>query len=159
MAQVPNIDVPSKGLPPLDITIQPAQLEDVEPLAAISGAAFETDTHTQLKSLFDGASAHADGSRQGMESWVDHPKVDFLVAKEAGSGRVLGSIAWCRRGYEGDIDSKLDVPPKNELPKDGPKTIKDLKAMTDRMMQNWAYELLPEGCRCRYIINATVDTA
>ncbi len=120
--------------------------------------AFKTDTHTLLKSQFHGADHHGEGMRDAMKGWIAHPKVDVLVAKEAQTGRLVGSIAWGRRGFEGDVDLPMDTAAEIQ-PREGPKKIGELEEFSNAGMMSWALKLMPEGSRCRYIIFLTVDPA
>ena len=148
----------SGAQPPLNIVIEPATLDDVDALGAMAGAAFKTDTHTQLKALFDGENAHEEGWKEAMKSWIPHPKVDVIVAREVESGRLVGHVAWVRRGFQGDVDYPLDDPVELEV-QDGPKTIADLKNFSSNGMTSWVKKLMPEGTRCRFMTGINVDPA
>ncbi|KAH8882958.1 acetyltransferase [Thozetella sp. PMI_491] len=156
MAQPLQTGAKAEGRPRVNFVIQPAVAEDIDAAAAIAGAAFKTDTHTQLKALFDGPNAQADGKGGALKAWLNHPKIDILVAKDVDAGRMLGWIAWCRRGYEGDVDLPMD-PPADLPPADTPKTIALLKERSNHAVVKWSIDFMPEGCRCRFIISLVVD--
>lgn len=143
------------------ITLHHAAADDIPALAAISGAAFQSDTHTQLKAQFHGAKAFEEGMAEGIREWLLSPKVDLLYAKDASTGEKVGWVAWTRRGFAGDKDvAYSDLP---EEPESNPvrgseasKTIGDLEAMTNASMMSWSRKLMPNGCQCRVIIAINV---
>lgn len=159
MAQTTATTASSQRQPHLNISIEHAQLDDIDALVHIAGASFEADTHTQLQSHFKApGESDADGTRESLKSYITHPKVDLLVAKDVASGRPVGSIAWARRGYQGDVDRPLDPPSELET-KQGPKTMADLSNLTDHAMDQFMSQMMPEGSRCRYIVGINVDPA
>ncbi|KAL0936782.1 GNAT family [Colletotrichum truncatum] len=144
-----------------DVTLRVATLQDVDALAAIADAAFQTDSHTQLKAVFNGAASFKDGMREGLKSWLASPKVDLIVAESCGNP--VGWVGWARRGFAGDTDLPLSGPaeePKavtaHEADPLKPNTVKDLEQLTNASMQYWVCRLMPEGCRCRIVVSCVV---
>lgn len=144
---------PSSG-----VTLRPATVSDVDALASIADAAFATDTHTQLKAVSNGESSFKDGMRQGLEGWLQSPKVELIVAEV--DGKPVGWIGWARRGFAGDVDQPLSGPEEEPLAEAGnaaqPRTIKDLEDLTNASMQYWVRRLMPPGCRCRIVASCVV---
>ncbi|TDZ16639.1 hypothetical protein Cob_v010367 [Colletotrichum orbiculare MAFF 240422] len=141
-----------------DIVLRPATTEDVELLAAIADDAFKTDTHTQLKVVFHGPAPFRDGMTEGLRSWLQSTKVDLIVAEIA--GEPVGWAGWGRRGFAGDVDGPLATP--TEEPVAAPSGsgashhIKDLESLTNASMEYWMGRLMPEGCRCRFVVSCVV---
>jgi GNAT superfamily N-acetyltransferase len=159
MAQTAATSADSQRPPYLNISIEQAHLDDIDDLVRIAGASFEADTHTQLQSHFKAAGdSDSDGTKESLTSYLTHPKVDLLVARDVSSGRPVGSIAWARRGYQGDVDYPLDEPSDRET-KEGPKTMADLSSLTDHAMDQFMSQMMPQGSRCRYIVGINVDPA
>ncbi|KAJ0371696.1 hypothetical protein COL26b_009470 [Colletotrichum chrysophilum] len=126
---------PSSVIPPRpDVNLRHATVDDVDTLAAIADAAFQTDSHTQLKAVFHGDSSFKDGMGEGLKGWLQSPKVDLLVAEISGKPAISADT----------ID-----PAK-------PPTIKDLEDLGNESMQYWVNRLQPEGCRCRIVISCVV---
>ncbi|KAF6825956.1 GNAT family [Colletotrichum plurivorum] len=141
---------PSSG-----VTLRPATDSDVDTLASIADAAFATDTHTQLKAAFHGESSFKDGMRQGLEGWLQSPKVDLIVAEV--DGKPVGWIGWARRGFAGDVDQPLSGPEEEPLAAaEELRTIKNLEELTNASMEYWVCRLMPPGCRCRIVVSCVV---
>lgn len=141
---------PSSG-----ITLRPATNADVDALASIADAAFATDTHTQLKAAFHGKSSFKDGMCQGLDGWLQSPKVDLIVAEV--DGKPVGWVGWARRGFAGDVDLPLSGPEEEPLAEMGEsRTVKDLEDLTNESMQYWVRRLMPSGCRCRIVVSCVV---
>ncbi|KAF0319628.1 hypothetical protein K4K61_011226 [Colletotrichum sp. SAR11_59] len=153
---------PSSVTPPRpDVNLRHARVDDVDTLAAIADAAFQTDSHTQLKAVFHGDSSFKDGMGEGLKGWLQSPKVDLLVAEI--SGRPVGWVGWARRGFAGDTDLPLTGPAEepqavsaDTIDPAKPPTIKDLEDLGNESMQYWVNRLQPEGCRCRIVISCVV---
>ncbi|KAK1974229.1 acetyltransferase [Colletotrichum cereale] len=148
-----------------DVVLRPATRDDVPVLASIADGAFRTDAHTQLKAAFRGAGDFAEGMAQALASWVDHPKVDVVVAEHPpGSGTPIGWAGWSRRGFAGDTDLPLDDCPSEEPTAEaclsgrttGTGTVEELGGLTDASMEYWVGRLMPEGARCRYLCSYVV---
>ncbi|KAK1992565.1 acetyltransferase [Colletotrichum falcatum] len=156
-----------------EVVLRLATRDDVPALASIADAAFRTDAHTQLKAVFRGADDFAEGMAQALASWVDHPKVDVVVAEHPpGSGALVGWAGWSRRGFAGDTDRPLDDDDDNddnggqsEEPTVGSwlggggrttGTIAELGGLTDASMEYWTRRLMPEGSRCRFLCSYVV---
>ncbi|GKT63850.1 GNAT family acetyltransferase [Colletotrichum tofieldiae] len=144
-----------------DVTLRAATHDDVPILASIADAAFQTDTHTQLKAAFHGADNFAEGMKQALGAWVDHPKVDVVVAEDSERGRLVGWAGWVRRGFAGDTDLPLDGPSEEptaetHLAGKEKRTIKDLEDLTNASMGYWVQRFMPEGSRCRFLCSYVV---
>ncbi|EFQ30424.1 acetyltransferase [Colletotrichum graminicola] len=148
-----------------DVVIRLATRDDVPVLASIADAAFRTDAHTQLKAAFRGADDFAEGMAQALASWVDHPKVDVVVAEQlhpAGSGKLVGWAGWVRRGFAGDTDGPLGDGPSQEPTAEAclggrtAGTLAELGELTDASMGYWVRRFMPEGARCRYLCSYVV---
>ncbi|WYZ43118.1 hypothetical protein EsH8_VI_000817 [Colletotrichum jinshuiense] len=156
-AQNPAVDLrPAKT----DVILRPATHDDVGALAAIADAAFRTDSHTQLKAAFRGHEDFPNGMSMALKAWVDHPKVDVIVAEDSTSGRPIGWVGWVRRGFPGDTDLPLSGPEEEPRADAAPskitKTIKDLEGLTNDSMEYWVKRFMPEGCKCRFICSYVV---
>ncbi|KAK2009030.1 acetyltransferase [Colletotrichum eremochloae] len=146
-----------------DVALRLATHEDIPVLASIADAAFRTDAHTQLKAAFRGADDFAEGMAQALASWVDHPKVDVVVAEHPpGSGALVGWAGWARRGFAGDADRPLDDGPSEEPTADAylggraAGTVAELGELTDASMEYWVQRFMPEGARCRFLCSFVV---
>ncbi|KAK2031644.1 acetyltransferase [Colletotrichum zoysiae] len=164
----------ARGSDKADVVLRLATLDDVPVLASIADAAFRTDSHTQLKAAFRGPGDFAEGMAQALTSWVDHPKVDVVVAEQhrppgggGGSGGepavvVVGWAGWTRRGFAGDTDWPLDDAPSEEPTAAGwlggraAGTVAELGRLTDASMGYWVRRFMPEGARCRFLCSYVV---
>ncbi|KAF9410034.1 hypothetical protein BGZ94_001781 [Podila epigama] len=81
--------------------LMPAKEQDFDAISDIDGDSFLCDTHTLLKAVWKGKDFHRKGSREMLVDLFANPRVDMIVAREGldGSGKVLGSIIWGKRGY------------------------------------------------------------
>ncbi|KAF8923980.1 acyl-CoA N-acyltransferase [Dissophora ornata] len=154
----------------------PATPADFDAMGEISGDAFLTDSHTLLKAVWKGDNFHREGSREGLVDLFNHPRVDITVARKGvdGTGEVIGSIIWARRGYEEDADttataaavatttitSTMTFPPPPapvQAPSpSSPLTIKELEESTNNAMTHYVDHLMPQGTKCRYVYGLTV---
>ncbi|CCF32327.1 acetyltransferase [Colletotrichum higginsianum] len=152
------------------VTLRPATRADVPALASVADAAFRTDAHTQLKAALRGVGNFAEGMEQALLAWVDHPKVDVVVAEDPASGQPVGWAGWVRRGFAGDIDLPLDDGDDNLSAeptvathltgeKKGKRTVKDLEDLTNASMGYWVRRFMPEGSRCRFLCSCVVHPA
>ncbi|KAK2043096.1 acetyltransferase [Colletotrichum somersetense] len=156
----------ARGSEKADVVLRLATRDDVPVLASIADAAFRTDSHTQLKAAFRGPDDFAEGMAQGLASWVDHPKVDVVVAEQhpPGSGEpvVVGWAGWSRRGFAGDTDGPMDDGPSEEPTAAGwlggraTGTVAELEQLTDASMGYWELRFMPEGARCRFLCSYVV---
>lgn len=144
-----------------DVTFRPATIRDVGALAAVADAAFQTDSHTQLKAVFHGDSSFEKGMCEGLKSWLDSPKVDLIVAEIA--GKPVGWVGWARRGFAGDADLPLAGPAEEPQADTAGavdpakrRTIKDLEDLTNASMQYWVCRLMPDGRQCRIVVSCVV---
>ncbi|OHF02087.1 acetyltransferase [Colletotrichum orchidophilum] len=166
-----------------DVTLRPATHDDIPALASISDAAFQADSHTQLKASIRGDDDFPRGMQEALASWINHPKVDVIVAEEAtttttttttatsdGTPKLVGWVGWVRRGFAGDTDLPLagpDEEPRADTfftgsrPGGGgdekkSKTVDDLGALTNASMEYWVKRFMPEGCKCRFLCTYVV---
>ncbi|GKT39825.1 uncharacterized protein ColSpa_00006 [Colletotrichum spaethianum] len=144
-----------------DVALRLATQDDVAILASIADAAFLMDAHTQLKAAFRGADNFTEGMKQALEIWVDHPKVDVVVAEDKKSGRLVGWVGWIRRGFVGDTDLPLDGPSEEPTAEThfaarGKRTIQDLEDLTNASMDYWVKRFTPKGSKCRSLCSYVV---
>jgi GNAT superfamily N-acetyltransferase len=149
--------VPTGAADSSSINLGPAEIGDAAALAAISAAAFSSDTHTQLKELIRGPSFES-GMCGALESWITSPKIDVIVARDGSSGEPVGWVAWSSRGLDGAPAAPLPEPSADPETAES-KTVAGLEALTNANMLTWASRLMPAGTRCRYICAVNVAPA
>ncbi|KAF9106042.1 hypothetical protein BGX27_009341 [Mortierella sp. AM989] len=162
----------------------PATLDDIDAIAEISGDAFKSDSHTLMKAVWRGENHHRDGTKVGMEGLFNNPRLDVIVARKGidGSGEVLGSIIWARKGYPEDEVPRTDEhtteipvvpapitttittlpPPPSPVPApvpSSPLTISELEQTTNNAMTHYVGYLMPPGAKCRFIYSMNVAPA
>ncbi|KAF9303666.1 hypothetical protein BGZ74_003292 [Mortierella antarctica] len=156
----------------------PATLDDVEAIGEISGDSFLNDTHTLMKAVWKGDNFHRQGFKDFLIDLFGNPRVDIVVAREGadGSGKVLGSIIWAKRGYPENgqaqtsatpaspmADSQTMFPPppppvQPALPS-SPLTVTELEQTTNNAMTHFTDLLMPPGTKCRIICGMSVAPA
>ncbi|KAG0346233.1 hypothetical protein BG004_002132 [Podila humilis] len=155
----------------------PATEHDIDAIAEISGDSFLDDTNTLLKAVWKGDNFHRHGFKEYLHDLIVHPKSNIIVAREGldGSGKVLGSIIWMKRGYpeDGSAPSTPDMPttttttasfpcppaPVQPPSPDSPLTVTELEKTSDNAMQHYVSLLMPTETVCRFICGLSVAPA
>ncbi|KAK3322858.1 acyl-CoA N-acyltransferase [Apodospora peruviana] len=164
-----------------NISIIPAQRNDIPILAAISEAALEKDSQTEMKS-HGGKEAFSmkEYSLSSLPGLLRKPKARVIKAVDTNTGVIMGHCIWGFRGmhppdFPADDDdddtpnptsSSADVndPQFTENSNAGePDEAKDdggpiarLERFTDADFKEWMDSVMPEGAACLYIIGLYV---
>ena len=158
------------------ISIHPVRPHDVPALAQLGADAFENDRQTQMKALgkepFD-MKAHALSSLPG---YLDHPRCVLIKAVDD-NGDIMGYCNWGFRGWEaGSIPGKgaqtqkpkpasadeEQEPEQEQQEEEGAQKteetdpIKKLENLTDADMERWMDDVMPDGCKCIYVVGLSV---
>ncbi|KAK4613732.1 hypothetical protein CLAFUW4_08951 [Fulvia fulva] len=152
--------------------IREAKPDDMPRLIEISGRAFSTDAHTQLKAAAQSPPVSAEeymaqGMTEAFQMWLENANVKILVATVLGEGNprqtIAGYIVFSHRNldkpYDGTLISELmdDRPnaPKQSVRSSG--TVEELAKTTDQSMKDWQGWFLSSDIPCMYIMNHCVD--
>lgn len=162
--------------PASNITLLPAVVEDIPTLAAISHAAFLSDTHTRLKALLAGYN-HGEGSKEGLQSWISHPRCAIIKAVTS-EGEIVGSVCWNFKGFEWDgqmpsstTEMKVNegskeerasittLPPPPQIPVEetqGETKIQQLAQLSGGAMSHYSTLLTPPDSKCVILMGINV---
>ena len=83
--------------------ILPATIRDVPTLAAISGAAFETDSQTEMKSHGKAPFLMGEYALRSLPDELKNPRIRIVKAVDGDTGEIIGFCIWGFRGVEAPI--------------------------------------------------------
>ncbi|KZT25884.1 acyl-CoA N-acyltransferase [Neolentinus lepideus HHB14362 ss-1] len=156
-----------------NITIRPAQSEDVPRMAEIFGAAFTDDRHTQVKTVETGMGDQVKGMGDALSHWMTVPeRCKVMKAVDESTHEIVGWVVWGLRGYpQPEIkepnestekkteEAKTETNPEEPKLEPSKKSLERLKELTHADLERWMDIFMPPGTKCMFIVAISVHPA
>ncbi|CAO3564796.1 unnamed protein product [Mortierella alpina] len=167
-------------------SLQQVVVEDAAPLAKIGSNSFVNDRNTLVKGLGDDPYKLEEVLQDPLEHYLSLPhKIQCIKAVDDETGESMGYAYWGFRGWAPEdvptlhgkgvpapepepakpasADEKKEEAEKEAgepsavAEKEEQDPIKRLIALTDKDMDDWCEKLMPEGCKCMFVVSLSVD--
>ncbi|KAF9283646.1 hypothetical protein BGZ68_005230 [Mortierella alpina] len=168
-------------------TLQPVVIEDAAPLAQIGANSFVNDRNTLVKDLGNDPYKLEKVLQDPLGLYLSIPhKIQCIKAVDNETGERMGYVYWGFRGWapediptlhgkgvpkpdsakpastdekkkEEEEEEKKAIESPAVVEKKEQDPIKRLIALTDKDMDEWCEKLMPEGCKCMFVVSLSVD--
>ncbi|KAF9956210.1 hypothetical protein BGZ72_002930 [Mortierella alpina] len=167
-------------------TLQPVVVEDAEPLAKIGANSFVNDRNTLVKGLGKDPYKLEEVLKDPLKHYLSLPhKIQCIKAVDDDTGERMGYVYWGFRGWapediptllgkgvpnpesakpasadekeEEEEEKEEEAKESSTVVEEEQDPIKRLIALTDKDMNEWCEKLMPEGCKCMFVVSLSVD--
>ncbi|KAF9566457.1 hypothetical protein EC968_003730 [Mortierella alpina] len=164
-------------------SLQPVVVEDAAPLAKIGSNSFVNDRNTLVKGLGKDPYKLEEVLQDPLEHYLSLPhKIQCIKAVDDETAERMGYAYWGFRGWapediptlhgRGVLKPEPAKPTSSEerqeeeketkeslavIEKEEQDPIKRLIALTNKDMDDWCEKLMPEGCKCMFVVSLSVD--